>query len=107
MVPYTTPSFVITINGDVDLRQASAVFVTVVQGPVSVTKSGADVQISNNGTTVSVWLSQTESMQFGIGTAYAQVNWTYMDVAAEEIRRLSTEPLVVKVSEQLYKQVIT
>lgn len=107
MIPYTTPSFQITISGNVDLNNAVDVYVTIVQGTKSVTKTGADVQISNNGATVSIWLTQNESMQFSVGTAYAQVNWTYMDVEAEQIRRLSTEPLPVKVSKQLYKQVIT
>lgn len=105
MIPYTTPSFVVTISGGVNLTQAVNVYVTLTQGSVSVTKNSTDVEISQDGKTVSVRLSQNESMKFNKGKAKLQVNWVYTENG--KTIRASTEPLVVKVEEQLYKQVIT
>lgn len=107
MIPYTTPSFVISIDGDIDLTEATDVYVTIVQRDLRVTKNGSDVAISEDGKTVSIWLTQEESSRFAVGTAQAQVNWVYVDAVDGEIRRASTEPLTVQVGTQLYEQVIT
>lgn len=106
MIPYTTPSFEITIPG-ADLSSARDVYVTVTQGAVTITKSGTDLAISADGKTVSCWLTQEESLQFrSSGKASAQVNWVYIDAVDGDLRRAATNPLSVEVGTQLYKEVI-
>lgn len=76
MIRGTTPTFILTIDDDnVDLTEASNVYVTFKQNLREVTKTGSDLVISAQQ--VEVYMSQEETLSFGTGMVSVQMNWTY------------------------------
>lgn len=78
-----TPTFTLTFE-DVDLTLASHVYVTFRGGTV-IEKSDADLEITS--TSISVYLTQAETLSLAKGAVSIQANWTYADGsrAASEI----------------------
>ena len=76
MVRATTPTFVLTFTG-IDLTEAEEVLVTIRQGTTELTKFGDDLSVT--ATTISVFLSQAETLMFQAGKAEIQANWVYAD----------------------------
>lgn len=105
MIRGTTPTFTLTIRDEnVDLSEATNVYVTFVQGSRVYEKTGDDITI--DGRTVSVWLNQQESLDLSEdSTMSVQINWTYLDVN-DTVRRAATIPKCVKITKQLLKRVI-
>lgn len=94
----TTPTFELTLES-VDLTEAYNVYVSFSPGgavgrlnPV-LTKTGDDLTVAyeDDTSTVSVYLSQEETLSFGTGKVNIQLNWTYPDGsrAASEIATFS------------------
>ena len=106
MIRGTTPTFTLTIkNPDINLGEANNVYVTFGQGAKTIEKSGEALEV--DGRTVSVWLEQKESLDLMEGKEVEiQVNWTYLDIDGETIRRAATIPKSVPVTKQLLKRVI-
>lgn len=77
MTQATTPTFVLTLPGSVDLSFAENVYFTLRQNSVSITKNTSDLEINHN--VVSVFLSQIDTVKLTSGTAQIQLNWTYPD----------------------------
>lgn len=104
MIQGTTPTFTFTIkNQEINLSEATNVYVTLAQGIKLIEKQGSDLQI--DGSTVSVWLTQEESLKLTEGLdAEVQINWTYSDGGT--IRRAATKVKSIPVSKQLLKRVI-
>ena len=104
MIRGTTPTDTINIKnpGDLDLRNAIEVFVTIRQGQVELTKTGEDIEVAK--ASVSYCLTQNESLRFKEGKAEAQINWTYMD--GQGRKRGATKWLPVNVDRQLLERVI-
>lgn len=104
MIRGTTPTDIITIKnpGDLDLRNALEVFVTIRQRQVTLTKTGEDIEVEK--ASVSYCLTQTESLRFQEGKAEAQINWTYMDDGGK--KRGATKWLPVTIDKQLLERVI-
>ena len=100
MVQATTPTFVLTLPNTVDLTQTHNLYFTMKQGGVSVQKSTDDLTV--DGYTVSVYLSQSETLKVGVGTAQIQLNWTYSDGS-----RACTNIASVKVDDNLLKEVVS
>lgn len=73
----TTPTFILTVDGSVDLTEAKNVYATFVQKDIKLTKTGADLDVSSNE--VDVYFNQAESLQFSTGAIMIQLNWTYID----------------------------
>lgn len=110
MIPYTTPFLTIRLKDEVDMSLADEILMTISQGKdeeVSVTKSGHDVAVREDGKSVSCWLTQEESARFAPGPAKAQCNWTYTDALSGDIRRAGTKPVKILIGTQLYRKVIT
>lgn len=107
MIRGTTPTFTFTIkNKDVDLTTAQNVYVSIVHGNYSIEKTGDELEITQR--TVSVWLTQEESLSLGEGiNAEVQINWTYLDPDGETVRRAATRVKSFQVSKQLLKRVIS
>jgi len=82
----TTPTFTLTFAQDsgVDLTQAAHVYV-VFDGLKTIEKQDEDLTITERS--VSVYLSQNETLSLANGAVGIQVNWTYDDGsrAASEI----------------------
>ena len=74
-----TPTFTFTLPEDVNLSNASSVYVTFADyyGKELLTKTGNEIEVSGN--VVNVYLTQDETLGFPTGTVNAQINWTYAE----------------------------
>lgn len=99
MVQATTPTFLLTLPSSVDLSLIQTMLFTLEQGCVEIDKTGNDLSI--DGQTVSVWLSQEETLQFKKGPAKLQLNWTYSDG-----KRACSKIVGVEVSPNLFAEVL-
>lgn len=94
----TTPTFTLTFSEEIDLTQASNVYVTFCSGTKMVTKTGDDLTIEQRS--VGVMLSQEETLSF-IPNVAIQVNWTTPDG-----KRIASEVVNYKFDPQLLMKVI-
>ena len=100
MIQGTTPTFVLTLPQTVDLTEAEHVMFSMTQGSAVVEKTDADLTVTAN--TVSVLLTQAETLRFSIySEAKIQLNWTYSDGS-----RACSDIKTVPVGENLHKAVI-
>lgn len=105
MIRATTPTFTFTIKSDtLDLSEANNIYVTLAQGGRTVTKTGEDIELTVPRT-VSVFLTQEESLALMEGSMDVQLNWTYAD-SGGNARRAATKPKTISVTKQLLKRVI-
>lgn len=106
MIRGTTPTLSFTIADQaVDLSAADNVYVTISQYATNITKTGDSVTVSGN--TVSVWLTQQESMKLAVGKpASVQINWTYTDEPTGAKRRAATKVKEITIENQLLGRVI-
>lgn len=72
-----TPTITLTLPEDINLEYASNVYVTFADAAGKMTKTGDELVISAN--TITVTLSQEETLSFKPGAVQIQVNWTYQD----------------------------
>ena len=97
---FTTPTFTFTFDEEnLDLTEASNVYVTFRSRNYSVTKTGSDLTIGPKQ--IDVFLSQNETSRFSVGEIEIQVNWTLPNN-----RRASSEVVVYDISKQLLQKVI-
>ena len=99
MVQATTPTFILTLPDTVDLSQAANIYFTLRQKNVLVEKASDDLTV--DGQTVSVYLSQAETLQLVSGAAQIQLNWTYANGS-----RACSNIVSVQVTENLLKEVV-
>lgn len=99
MVQATTPTFVLTLPNDVDPSDFANIYFTLRQKNVLIEKTGTDLTI--DGQTVSVYLSQAETLKLISGSAQIQLNWTYPNSA-----RACSNIVSVQVTENLLKEVV-
>ena len=94
----TTPTFICTFPDSVDFTEAENVYFTITQDGTSVTKTGDDLEIEAH--TVSVFLTQLETLKFMAGTVKMQLNWTYsggLRAASEIVTRANKDNLLPEV----------
>lgn len=99
MVQATTPTFVLTLPETVDLTEPSHFYFTLKQGHVQIEKADSDLVI--DGQTISVYLSQAETLTLTPGIVKLQLNWTYANGS-----RAASEIVSVNVTENLLKEVV-
>ena len=100
MVRGTTPTFRLYLNDEyVDLTQAVNVYVSFEQKDVLITKTGEDLDITENE--VDVYLSQAETLKFIKGDVEIQLNWTYLDG-----RRACSNIITIEVDKNLIGDVL-
>ena len=99
MVQATTPTFVLTLPDTVDLTEPIHFYFTLRQGNVRIEKTDSDLVI--DGQTISVYLSQAETLTLTPGIVKLQLNWTYTNGS-----RAASEIVSVNVTENLLKEVI-
>ena len=107
MIEYTTPDFCFHIvNAEVDLTQASHVYLTLKQG--SYMKTFTENQLSVNPKDVYLWLDQDEISKFKSDGAAVEVqlNWTYLDSSTVRTKRAATTIQNFKVGRNLLRKVI-
>lgn len=73
----TTPTYTFTLPESVDMTQATDVFVTFAKKDSTLlfTKTGDDLEVAEHS--VSVFLTQEETLAFPVGTVAVQLNWIY------------------------------
>lgn len=96
MVQATTPTFVLTIQDEIDLGEAQNVYFSLRQGSYVLQKTGESMTIDGN--TVSIYLDQEETLPFKEGVAELQLNWTYQDGsrACSVIKKIEVEENLLK-----------
>lgn len=99
MVQATTPTFILTLPNTVDLSEVANIYFSLRQNGVQIEKTGENLTVE--GQTVSVYLSQAETLQLISGSARIQLNWTYPNGA-----RACSNIVSVQVSENLLKEVV-
>lgn len=104
MIRGTTPTFRLTISGDVDLSLADNVYVSIKQGNTYVELTGDELEIDGN--VISCYLSQEKSLRLIENVkAKIQVNWLYND-AYGNVKRDATVVKEITIGEQLIKRVL-
>ena len=74
----TTPTLVLTFDDkDLDLREASHVYVTFNVGGAPMTKSDNDLEVDERQ--INVYLTQSDTLAFPNGKIKMQANWVYPD----------------------------
>ena len=97
----TTPTFTLTFDEQgLDLTQAENVYVTFSSGGKKVTKTGEDLTVTEN--TISVYLSQEDTIGWRKGEVLIQANWTLSDGQY----RASSDIVRCDVSNQLLDEVV-
>ena len=99
MIPYTTPTLELVIDG-VDLTEATAI-VTLVQGAAELTITDPPATYDGKATTLAVTLTQQQSALFSRGSADVQVNWV-----DDGGRRMATDVRSINVGTQLHDEVV-
>ncbi len=108
MIRGTTPTFTFTIRDEnLNLNEAANVYVTIAQSGKLIERSTGDASLNVDGRTVSLWLTQEESLRLTEGVnAEVQINWTYMDSDGVTVRRAATKLKTIPITKQLLKRVI-
>lgn len=75
----TTPTLIFTFPDDFDVTEATKVIVTIgIKGSAPIIEfTGSDIEVSEH--TVSVWLSQQQTLRMPVGEVSAQINLLYGD----------------------------
>lgn len=103
MIRGTTPTFRLTVKGIEDLTLADHVYVTIQQGPTTLTLTGDELEIDEN--VICCYLTQEKSLQLvERQKAKIQVNWTYEEGA--DVRRAATVVREITIGEQLVREVL-
>lgn len=108
MIRGTTPTFTFKIRDEnLNLNEAENVYVTIAQSGKLIERSTGDTSLNVDGRTVSLWLTQEESLRLTEGVnAEVQINWTYMDSDGVTVRRAATKLKTIPITKQLLKRVI-
>ena len=97
---YTTPLFTLTFTEkDLDLTQATDVFVTFNQAGKIINVTGEDLTVTQK--TISVSFTQEQTAGFCVGNVQIQANWLIGS------KRAASEVVTYQFTEQLLQEVIT
>lgn len=102
MVQATTPTFELTLPASVDLTGITEMLFSLVQGQTRIDKKYSESELSIDGNTILVYLSQEDSLPFVKGQAELQLNWIYPTG-----KRGCSNITKVNVSNNLYTEVIS
>ena len=97
MYQATTPTIVLTLPQTVDLTQAHTVIFSMRQGSTNMQKTITDAEAHS----VSVYLTQADTLGLSNGVARIQLNWTYADGS-----RACTNIVGINVTPNLLRRVI-
>ena len=97
----TTPTVTFNFPSTVDMTQASDVKVTFKSKRYNLTKDSEDLVIDAHS--VSVLLTQEETIKFALGNFEAQVNWLYNE--GNIVKRACSNIVVLTANENLLNEV--
>lgn len=100
----TTPTYTFTLPEDIDLSSAESVYVTFSKTNYETILTKQDDELDIGTNTVSVYLTQDETLEFPKGDILIQLNWLYDD--AGETKRACSEVIMDKVKRNLVNEVI-
>ena len=95
----TTPTFVLQFPENVDLTEATNVYVTFCRYNNKITKDTDDVDIEAHS--ISVYLTQKETLDLGTGPVEIQANWTFGDG-----KRAASKITTCELTKQLLPEVL-
>ena len=104
MIIGTTPTLTLKLKRsyNIDLNQATQVYVTLKQGSTILTKSVPDIVLVD-GRTVQFTLTQAESLNLVLDkNVEVQLNWIYN--VGNSIRRAATKVVTINLEKQLLRQ---
>lgn len=99
MVQGITPTITMNFANTVDFSEITNMYFTLTQGRHVIKKTGEDVVIS--GHSVSVYLSQVDTIKLEVGEAEIQLNWAYADGS-----RACSNIVTIEISKNLLREVI-
>lgn len=103
MIRATTPTFKLTIGGDVDLTVADKIVVSISQVNTHLELTGDALEVSTNS--ISCWVTQEQSLRLLPAEAKLQVNWTYIDEHGN-VKRAATNIATITIGDNLLKRVL-
>ncbi len=104
MVRGTTPTLTLHILDDnIDLTQATNVYLTIKQDNYTLTKTTPQLELSSN--IIDCYLTQEESLRFSEGAADIQINWTYQNNGITY--RAATKIKTIQIGPQLLTRVVS
>lgn len=104
MVRGTTPTLTLHILDDnIDLTQATNVYLTIKQDNYTLTKTTPQLELSSN--IIDCYLTQEESLRFSEGAADVQINWTYQNDGITY--RAATKIKTIQIGPQLLTRVVS
>lgn len=104
MIKGTTPTYIFTTDQAIDLTQATGVYVTFsdIEEKVLFTKTDDALEIAPK--TVSVFLTQEETLGLPTGKIKAQINWTYTENGT--VMRAASEKMFINTTTNLLNEVL-
>jgi len=99
----TTPTIILTLPDDIDLGEASNVYVSFATrgGKELIRMTGTDISIDEN--VISVFLSQEETLKLPEWVTI-QVNWTYAE--GTTTKRAATKKCTIRVENNIINEVL-
>lgn len=100
----TTPTYTLLLNSnEVDLNEADNVYVTFANKDYRkiLEKTGEELTISEDGKSIDVYLSQSDTLKFPLEQIFVQVNWT------DQGRRMASVIGIIPVNRNLKEEVIS
>lgn len=100
----TTPTFIFTAPEELDLTQASEIYVTFSRmNEVEIfTKKGDELTVTSDS--VEVYLTQEETLSFPDNTIKIQINWTYTE--GGKVKRACSEKMIISAKHNLKNEVL-
>lgn len=94
----TTPTLILTVDGEVDLTEAKNLYVTISQYGNELTRSSSDGCLEIDSGSVSVYLTQKETLSFSAGWAKVQIRGIYEDgtAFATDIASVQVDPVLLE-----------
>ena len=100
----TTPTYIFTLPEDIDLSSAESVYVTFAKSNYEVILTKQDDELEVDANTVSVYLTQDETLEFPRSEVLIQINWTFKEDG--ETKRACSEIVHDRTHRNLINEVI-
>lgn len=107
MIIGTTPTFTLKLRHsyDVDLTQATSIYVTLKQGNLTINKTDNNIIVVDSKT-IKFSLTQEESLSLALDKKVElQLNWTYNGIGG--LKRAATKIISITLEKQLLNQELT
>lgn len=100
----TTPTFIFETTANIDLTQATEVWVTFSTTNEEEILTKKDTDLDLTAQSVSVFLTQNETLAFPKGRIKAQINWLFVEDGIE--KRAASEKMLIATQSNLVNEEI-